>query len=98
MARPRARVLAGAGELIVASQPLISVEVLDRVDPAPLEQIRADLGYVDISLSAQEAIVGWPRVQVVADAPNHLLVPPDRLEAVLEDLRSMRSLRVSAPG
>lgn len=92
-----ARVLSGARELIAVHRPVISIEVLDRVDPAPLEQIRAGLGYVDISLSPGEAVVGWPAVQVVTDAPNHLLVPPDRLEAVVEDLRAMGTLRVSAP-
>lgn len=92
-----ARVLGGAREVIAAHQPVISVEVLDRVDPAPLEQIRADLGYVDISLSPDEAVVGWPAVQVVTDAPNHLLVPPDRLDAVIDDLRALGTLRVSPP-
>jgi FkbM family methyltransferase len=92
-----ARVLSGARELIAVHQPVISIEVLDRVDPAPLEQIRAGLGYVDISLSPGEAVVGWPAVRVVTDAPNHLLVPPERLEAVVEDLRAMGTLRVSAP-
>jgi FkbM family methyltransferase len=92
-----ARVLSGAREVIAAHQPVISVEVLDRVDPAPLEAMRADLGYVDISLSPGEAVVGWPTVQVVPDAPNHLLVPHDRLDAVVEDLRAMGTIRVSAP-
>ena len=92
-----ARVLSGAREVIAAHQPVISVEVLDRVDPAPLERIRAELGYVDISLSPGEAVVGWTAVQVVTDAPNHLLVPPGRLEAVVDELRSLGTLRVTAP-
>jgi len=89
-----ARVLGGAGEVIAAHRPVISVEVLDRVDPGPLEALRVELGYVDITLSSDEAIVGWPEVRVLPAAPNHLLVPTERLTAVVDLLRGIDTLRV----
>jgi FkbM family methyltransferase len=93
-----ARVLGGAAEVIAAHRPVIALEVLDRVDPAPLDALRAALDYVDVSLSPHDAIVGWPTVRVLPDAPNHLLVPPERLPAVVGDLRAVEGLRVSEPG
>lgn len=88
-----ARVLSGAGDLVASCRPIVSVEVLDRVDPAPLDALREDLGYVDVSLAPDEACVRHT-VTVVPGAANHLLVPPERLAAVIEDLGRIPGLRV----
>ncbi|MFP5256762.1 MAG: FkbM family methyltransferase [Acidimicrobiia bacterium] len=88
-----ARVLAGAGDLVAACRPIVSVEVLDRVDPAPLEALREELGYLDVSLAPDEACV-HTAVEVIPGAANHLLVPRERLDAVVADLRQIPGLRV----
>lgn len=92
-----ARVLSGGGDLIAACRPIVSVEVLDRVDPTPLEVLREALGYVDVSLAPDEAHV-HRAVQVVPGAANHLLVPSERIESVLGDLRQIQGLRVCEDG
>ena len=45
---------------------------------------------------SDEAIVGWPEVRVLPAAPNHLLVPTERLTAVVDLLPEWRGL-VSSP-
>ncbi len=89
-----ARVLRGAAALVAACRPVVSVEVLGRLDSAPLEEIRSALGYVDVTLAAEVAVVGRAAVAVQPDAPNHLLVPPERLEQVVGDLTRIGGLRV----
>lgn len=93
-----ARVLAGAALLIEACAPIVSVEVLARIAPAPLEALRARIGYVDVTLSPRLAVVGRPAVRVDPEAPNHLLVPPSRLDPVLDELSSIGGLTVSVVG
>lgn len=92
-----ARVLAGGSELIAACRPIVSVEVLDRVDPAPLEALREGLSYRDVSLAPDEVCVRGS-VQVVPGAANHLLVPSERLDEVLDDLQQLPGLRVVYEG
>ena len=64
----------------------------------PSRQLRASLGYVDVTLSSDEAIVGWPSVRVLPDAPNHLLVPTERLVGGRRrPARGIDGLRVMQP-
>jgi FkbM family methyltransferase len=90
-----ARVLAGARQLIEACRPIISVEVLQRVDPGPIEAARAAIGYVVVTLAPEEATIGRPVVAVDPVAPNQLLVPPERLADVTKDLRGIQGLTVT---
>jgi FkbM family methyltransferase len=82
-------VLSGAGELVERCRPVFAIEVLGGSDVAAIEDLRADWNYVDVSLSTVEAVVN--RKPLLADplAPNHLLVPWERLGLVVQDLEGM---------
>jgi FkbM family methyltransferase len=67
----------GAIEVVGDCRPVLFVEVLSNVDA--LEDLRAQLGYVDVRLSAYEAIVG-DRVRFDELAWNHAWVPPESVE------------------
>lgn len=79
------KVLAGARELISTCRPVVTVEVLGRLDEAPLERLRDDLDLVDVCLRPDHVYVAR-EVAVDAEAPNHLLVPREALDATLERL------------
>lgn len=78
-------VLAGAGALLDRDRPVVVVEVLPKGDIDALEAIRARHDLVDVRLRPGEAVVGQP-VAFDPDAWNHLFVPVERLDAVLERL------------
>jgi FkbM family methyltransferase len=80
------QVLAGAGELLAACRPVLSVEVLREADVDSLDRLRAGHGYLDIALGEREAIVGRAALVPEDAVPNHLLVPRERLQAVLQQL------------
>lgn len=92
------RVLGGAGDLIDACRPVLTVEVLPGADVSVAEQLMTERRYVDVRLSPTEAVVRSPSVVAEASAPNHLLVPDERLEAVLEELRAIPRLAVTLLG
>ena len=88
-----ARVLAGARGVISTWRPVLSIEVLGAVDTGPLEEARVQNRYVDVTLAPRRAVV-CPSVTVDPAAPNHLLVPEERLAAVVEELGQIDGLAV----
>jgi FkbM family methyltransferase len=82
-----AEVLRGGASLLRNARPLVIVEVLPHADPAPLETLRSALGYVDVRLHPTGTIVG-PEVVPDAEGWNHLWVPDDRLDEVLQCLEA----------
>ncbi len=89
------RVLAGAGALVEACRPVLTVEVLAGADAAALEAFRATHRYVDVTLNPGEAVVNRPTVRPDELAPNHLLVPWERLGDVVEELHRLPGLLVT---
>ena len=89
------RVLAGASELIEACRPVLTVEVLRDADLDALEALQARHRYVDVTLSPAEAVVNRPRLVADDLAPNHLLVPWERLAAVVDELHYVPRLVVT---
>jgi len=89
------RVIAGAHDLIATHRPLLAVEVLPRVDAEIYDRLLDDHRYVDVTLNPREAVVNRPRVTPEPLAPNHLLVPWERLQAVVDDLKTIPRLKVT---
>lgn len=89
------KVLAGAGELIDACRPVLSVEVLRGADLLVLDGFLDQHRYVDVALSEGEAVVARPGVEPDDLAPNHLLVPRERLRTVVERLGHVPRLTVT---
>jgi FkbM family methyltransferase len=79
-------VLAGADELIEACRPVLTIEVLQGADLPALDRLREQLGYLDVALGEREAVVGGGPITPHDQAPNHLLVPRERVTAVVEQL------------
>ena len=88
-----ARVLRGADAVISTCRPVLSIEVLRAEDTGPLEAARAHHRYVDITLAPGQAVI-CPSVAVDPAAPNHLLVPEERLAAVADELRQIDGVAV----
>jgi FkbM family methyltransferase len=88
-----ARVLRGAEAVISTCRPVLSIEVLRAEDTGPLEAARAQHRYVDITLAPGRAVI-CPSVTVDPAAPNHLLVPEERLAAVADELRQIEGVAV----
>jgi FkbM family methyltransferase len=80
--------IAGAWDTLTGCRPLLIVEVLRPARLDILETQRRELGFVDIRLQPQTAIVGAP---VVFDliAWNHVWVPPEALDPFLGTLRGL---------
>ena len=81
------------GAVISTCRPVLSIEVLGAVDTGPLEEARVQNRYVDVTLAPRRAVV-CPSVTVDPGAPNHLLVPEERLAAVVEELGQIDGLAV----
>lgn len=92
------RVLAGAGALIDACRPILTIEVLDGASTDAAERLCRDHRYVDIVLSPHEAVVNPPSVVPVPLAPNQLLVPAERVGEVVAELRAVPRLLVTELG
>jgi len=88
------RVLAGATELVAASRPVLTIEVLPGAEVDALDGFRRDHGYIDVTLNPCEAVVNRPQVRPDPMAPNHLLVPQERLADVVEELRAVPTIAV----
>lgn len=89
------RVLAGAGALIDTCRPVLTVEVLPGAALEAADRLCHDHRYVDVTLSAHEAVVNHPSVRPEPLAPNHLLVPAERLDDVVHELRAVPRLSVT---
>lgn len=89
------RVIAGAAGLIEACRPIIAVEVLARADTAPYRALCAESDYVSVTLSPWEAVVNPPTIEPVEVAPNHLLVPWERVGPLVERLERRRDFVVT---
>ena len=92
------RVLAGAGALIDACRPILTIEVLDGASTDAADRLCRDHRYVDIVLSPHEAVVNPPSVRPVPLAPNQLLVPAERVGEVVAELRAVPRLLVTELG
>jgi FkbM family methyltransferase len=92
------RVLAGASDLVSTCRPVLTVEVLRAADLAALDGLRRDHGYLDVTLGSAEAVVDNPEVRPVDEAPNHLLVPRERIDDVVHELHGVRGLSVTRWG
>lgn len=90
-----AEVLSGATQLIAANRPIFAVEILPRCDTDAIAALLAEHDYVDVTLSPVEAVVNSPEVTYVPIAPNHLLVPSERLADLVADLRSLHRFKVT---
>jgi len=90
------RVLAGAGDLTEACRPVLTVEILPLTAHLDgIEAFRQRHRYVDVTLGAGELGVNRSSISPDALAPNHLLVPEERVDEVVETLRSLPDLSVS---
>jgi FkbM family methyltransferase len=76
-------VLRGARRTLARHRPLVFFEVLHIGDPEAIDRMRGELDYVDVRLAPGQLVIG-ERVQHDPDAWNHLLVPAERLDEVLE--------------
>jgi FkbM family methyltransferase len=92
------RVLGGAEDLIDRCRPVLTIEVLTGAEVAALESFRHSHRYVDVTLGPAEAVVDNPTIHRDEQAPNHLLVPRERLDEVIDVLGSVRHLRVTRLG
>lgn len=92
------RVLAGATDLVTACRPMLTIEVLTAAEVETLDQFRRDHRYVDVTLTPTEAVVDNPSVRPDPQAPNHLLVPRERLDDVVHELQGIRGLGVTRVG
>lgn len=90
-----ARVLAGAAGLLDGARPVVTIEVLPGAAVGALDEARARHRYADVTLSPVEAVVGRPQIAVDERAPNHLLVPQERLDAVVAELAYIPRLAVT---
>ncbi len=72
-------VLTGASSLLDRERPYVVLEVLPTSDIGALETIRAEHGYVDVCLRAEEAVAGGP-LAFDPDGWNHLWLPLERLD------------------
>lgn len=90
-----APVLAGAIELIRTCRPVIAVEVLTSATSDAADQLRREHDYVDVTLSPVEMVVNRKPVRPDRLAPNHLLVPFERLGKVVELTEDLRTLQVT---
>jgi len=89
------RVLAGAGSLIAAQRPVLTIEVLTDANLEDIDGFRQACNYVDVTLSPTEVVVNRPSVRPDPQAPNHLLVPRERLADVVVELRGIPRLTVT---
>jgi FkbM family methyltransferase len=92
------RVLAAADDLVGACRPVLTVEVLPGAEVAALDGFCGDHRYADVTLAPTEAVVDNPAVRPEPLAPNHLLVPRERLDDVVHELHGVRGLRVTRLG
>jgi FkbM family methyltransferase len=78
-----AEVLAGAHGVLKDQRPVVFCEVLPKGDTAQIDEIRRRVRYVDIRLQPTRALIGG---HVVFDDSgwNHLLVPGEKLDQVIE--------------
>lgn len=89
------RVVAGATALIETCRPILAVEILERSETEVFEALRTDADYVPVTLSPWEAVVNRPVIEPEAIAPNQLLVPWERLDALVARLRQRRGFVVT---
>lgn len=72
-------VLAGAGAVLRQQRPLVSVEVLDTADVAALNALVQQSDYAGLALRPGLQVTPAPSLTALDGAPNHLLVPSERL-------------------
>ncbi|HUR78704.1 MAG TPA: hypothetical protein VMZ22_12215 [Acidimicrobiales bacterium] len=83
-----ADVLRGAVRILKTHRPLVFCDVTAGTDAAAIERLRRQIRYFDIRLDDGVVEVGND-VDVDPDAPHHLLVPNEKLDRVLELVRSV---------
>jgi len=92
------RVLAGSGELVRTCRPLLTVEVLPTKSHLDaIEAFRGHHRYVDVILTPTAAVLNRSRLAPDARAPNHLLVPEERIDETVQTLCSVPELEVTRP-
>ncbi len=79
-----AAVLEGARRTIARSRPLLFVEVLPHADTATLNRFLAEEGYANVPLRLDAPLRRQARVDVLADAWNHALVPAEAAAGFLQ--------------
>lgn len=89
------RVLAGAVEVAATCRPVLTIEVLPAARLDDMEAFRHAHGYLDVTLGEIEAVVNRPKIAHEPGAPNHLLVPQERVAAVTDALGSVPGLVVT---
>ena len=90
--------LAGATEILAECRPILTIEVLPGATTLAADQLCRDHRYIDVTLSPHEAVVNHPLVRPEPLAPNHLLVPAERLDDVVHELRQVPRLAVTIMG
>jgi FkbM family methyltransferase len=88
-------VLEGAEELIETCRPVLAVEVITEGTADAAETLRREHRYVDVTLSPTEMVVNRQPVRPEGIAPNHLLVPQERLGDVVDVVRGLERLQVT---
>lgn len=78
-----AEVLKGSIELLKTHRPLVFCEVLPKGDAKAIDAVKRSVRYVDIQLHPTRAVVGG-EVSFDNDSWNHLLVPEEKQEPVVE--------------
>ncbi len=87
-----AAVLAGAHDTVARWKPILFVEVLDRADFGTLSNFVAQHGYVDVPLRSNNVLATQGTVSFDPSAWNHVFVPAERLEALLQLSRTFNVL------
>jgi FkbM family methyltransferase len=73
------RVLRGAEKVLSADRPLVFYEILPRADVETISALARRLGYVDVRLRPDLALVGCPPA-FDENAWNHMLIPAEAVE------------------
>jgi methyltransferase FkbM-like protein len=73
------RVLRGAEKVLSADRPLVFYEILPRADVETISAVARRLGYVDVRLRPDLALVGCPPA-FDENAWNHMLIPAEAVE------------------